>query len=93
MSLDMSIEIESVRVSVTSTDSSTVGTFETVQFVQGMHNGYLFRPGTQVLQDVPAKLAKQVHVHAVLSTFDATAPACPLQCTAVVHCVHVGYVM
>ena len=85
MSLDMSIEIESVRVSVTSTDSSTVGTFETVHFVQGMHNGYLFRPGTQVLQDVPAKLAKQVHVHAVLAAFDVTNDALSLQCIAIVH--------
>ena len=38
---DMSIDMESVRVSVTSEDSSCVGTFETVHFVQGMHNGYL----------------------------------------------------
>ena len=36
---------------------------------------------------------EQVHVHAVLPTFEATDPALLLQCVVVVHCVHVGYVM
>ena len=32
-------------------------------------------------------------MHAVLAPFDVTDAAWLLQCAAVVHCVHVGYVM
>ena len=50
-------------------------------------------PAPQELQLVPANPVEQVHVHAVLPTLDATNPPLLLQCVAVVHWVHVGYVM
>ena len=51
------------------------------------------RPTLQASQVAPANPVEHVQVHAVLTPFDVTDAAWLLQCVAVVHWVHVGYVM
>ena len=46
-----------------------------------------------ILHIDPENPVKQVHVHAVLPSFETTSPALPLQWVATVHWVHVGYAM
>ena len=88
------------------TDEDRVSTFEECQTVglssmvptwvtDGVcvfrrHVGYLMYPTPQELHVVPVNPIEQLHVHAVLPTFDVTNDACPLQCVAVAHRVHVG---
>ena len=61
--------------------------------VIGVHVGYVMKPTLQASQVPPVNPAEHVHVHEVLAPFDATDAAWLLQCVAVVHCEHVGYVM
>ena len=58
-----------------------------------VHVGYVMNPASQALQVAPVNPTEQVHVHAVLPTFDVTEDARPLQWVAVVHWAHAGYVM
>ena len=57
---------------------------------QAAHVGYVMKPRPQESQVDPMNPVEQVHVHAVLAPFDVTDDAWLLQCTAGVHCVHVG---
>ena len=55
--------------------------------------GYVMKPTLQASQVAPVNPVEHVQVHAVLTPFDVTDAAWLLQCVAVVHWVHVGYVM
>ena len=82
--------VETVTVCVL--DASAVGSLVRVRVLL-RQMGYLVKPTPQVLQAAPPNEYEQVHVHAVLPTFDVTDAAWLVQCAAVVHWVHAGNVM
>ena len=61
-----------------------------VDAVHWAHVGNVMYPTPQASQAVPVNPVEQVHVHAVLPTFDVTDAAWLLQCVDAVHWAHVG---